>query len=83
MPCTYTLYSLKLNKYYVGACTNLSRRYVEHNSGKSTFTSVGMPWEIKFVREFSTLAEAKVFEKKVKRMKSRKYIEHLIISQLD
>ena len=78
MPATYILYSAKLDKYYVGACTDIQRRLYEHNLGHSTFTSTGVPWELKFTKEFSTLQEAKQFEGKIKRMKSRKYIEGLV-----
>ena len=62
----------------MGACINLERRLYEHNIGHSKFTSTGMPWELKFTKEFETLQEAKVFEQKIKKMKSRKYIEGLI-----
>ena len=78
MPFTYILYSSKLDKYYVGACIDIDRRLYEHNIGHSKFTSTGMPWELKFTKEFETLQEAKVFEQKIKKMKSRKYIEGLI-----
>jgi putative endonuclease len=78
MPFTYILYSSKLNKYYVGACTELNRRLYEHNIGHSKFTSTGIPWILKFYKEFDTLKQAKEFELKIKRMKSRKYIEALI-----
>ena len=78
MPYTYILYSQKLNKYYVGACTNMQRRLYEHNIGHSTFTKTGMPWELKYTKEFALLPEAKQFELKIKKMKSRKYIEQLI-----
>ncbi|TAH01253.1 MAG: hypothetical protein EAZ16_12140 [Sphingobacteriales bacterium] len=36
MPHLYILYSDKIDKYYVGACTNLERRLYEHNIGHST-----------------------------------------------
>ena len=78
MPYTYILYSEKLNKYYVGACTDLHRRLLEHNSGHTKFTSTGIPWKIVYKEEFSTLSEAKKRETNIKRMKSRKYIEYLI-----
>ena len=78
MPFTYILFSAKLNKYYVGACTDMERRLYEHNIGHSTFISMGMPWILKFTREFDTLQMAKEFELKIKKMKSRKYIETLI-----
>ena len=44
MPYTYILYSAKLNKYYLGACIDIDRRFYEHNIGHSKFTSTGMPW---------------------------------------
>ena len=78
MPFTYILYSSKLDKYYIGACTNIERRLYEHSIGHSKFTSTGTPWELKFSKEFETLPEAKEYELKIKKMKSRKYIELLI-----
>ena len=78
MPFTYIIYSSKLNKYYIGACIDIDRRLHEHNIGHSKFTSTGIPWELKFKKQFSTLLEAKQFELKIKKMKSRKYIEGLI-----
>jgi len=77
MPYTYILYSAKLNRYYVGACTNLERRMHEHNIGHSKYTSTGIPWIIKHIETFETLAEAKKRELSIKRMKSRKFIESL------
>ena len=77
MPFVYILYSEKLNKYYVGACTDLQRRLYEHNIGHSKFTSTGIPWVLKHQEEFPTLQEAKKRESLIKKMKSRKYIEGL------
>ncbi|MBL0144514.1 MAG: GIY-YIG nuclease family protein [Chitinophagaceae bacterium] len=78
MPFTYILFSKKLNKYYVGACVDMKRRLYEHNIGHSKFTSTGIPWELKWTKEFETLTLAKAFEQKIKRMKSRKFIEDLV-----
>jgi putative endonuclease len=78
MPFTYILFSEKLNKYYIGACIDMERRIHEHNIGHSKFTSLGMPWKIVYKKEFETLLFAKRFEIKIKKMKSRKYIEDLI-----
>ncbi|MEO6838945.1 MAG: GIY-YIG nuclease family protein [Ginsengibacter sp.] len=77
MPYTYILYSTKLNKYYVGACTDLERRLYEHNIGHSKFTSTGIPWVLKYSEIFETLPEAKKRELEIKKKKSRKYIENL------
>ncbi|MFN3666208.1 MAG: GIY-YIG nuclease family protein, partial [Sediminibacterium sp.] len=78
MPYTYILYSNKLNKYYIGACTDLNRRLSEHNTGKSTFTAKGRPWLIVYVETFDSLQEAKARETYIKKQKSRIFIEKLI-----
>ena len=78
MPTTYILYSAKLNKYYIGSCANIEKRLYEHNIGHSKFTSTGIPWEIVHSEEYPTLIEARQREIKIKKMKSRKYIEDLI-----
>ena len=78
MPFTYILFSEKLNKYYIGACSDINRRLYEHNIGHSKFTSTGMPWILKYLEKYETLQEAKKRETKIKKMKSRKYIETLV-----
>ncbi|MDP4263311.1 MAG: GIY-YIG nuclease family protein [Bacteroidota bacterium] len=79
MAFLYILYSGKLNKYYVGSYINMERRLYEHNIGHSKFTSLGIPWQLVYKEEYATAAEARMRELKVKRMKSRKYIEDLIV----
>lgn len=78
MPCMYILYSAKLDKFYVGACTEIQRRLYEHNTGHSKFTSTGIPWVLAYQEEFATLQEALKRESRIKSYKSRKYIEELI-----
>jgi putative endonuclease len=51
----------------------------EHNIGHSKFTSTGIPWQLKYKEEFETLIEAKKRELIIKKMKSKKYIESLIV----
>lgn len=77
MAFMYILYSDKLDKYYVGACTNLERRLYEHNIGHSKFTALGMPWEVVYKEEFEDLKLAKKRELEIKKKKSRKFIEQL------
>ncbi|RAI84651.1 GIY-YIG nuclease family protein [Algoriphagus yeomjeoni] len=80
MASVYILFSEKLNKYYVGACTNIERRLYEHNIGHSKFTSTGIPWTVVYTEFFDDLPSAKRRELQIKKMKSRKYIEELICS---
>jgi len=42
------------------------------------FTRLGVPWDLKYSEEYPTLIEAKQRELKIKKMKSRKYLEDLI-----
>ena len=78
MAWVYILYSKKIDKYYVGACTDLDRRLYEHNLGHSKFTSTGIPWELVYKEEWDDLILAKQRELKIKKMKSRAYLEGLI-----
>jgi len=59
MSFVYIIYSSKLDKYYIGACTDLQRRLYEHSIGHSKFTSTGVPWTLKHSEEFETLQAAK------------------------
>ena len=74
----YILYSPKLDKHYVGACTDLERRLHEHNIGHSKFTALGVPWIVVYKEEFDDLKLAKKRELEIKKKKSRRYIEGLI-----
>ena len=78
MAFVYIIYSEKINKYYVGACTDLQRRLYEYNIGHSKFTKVGIPWKLMYEEESTDLPTAKKREMEIKKMKSRKYIERLI-----
>ncbi len=82
MPNIYIIYSNKIDKYYVGACIDLKRRLYEHNIGHSKFTSLGLPWILKYSEPFETLALAKKRELEIKKKKSRIYIERLIGSSI-
>ena len=77
---TYILYSEKLNKYYVGSTTDITRRLEEHIRGKEKFTKTGCPWVIVYTEIFTELLDARRREASIKKQKSRKYIEALIRS---
>jgi putative endonuclease len=78
MYSTYILWSEKLQKYYVGHTDNLSRRLLEHNSGKSHFTKTGIPWIVKFEEDFESRSDAMKREQQIKDRKSKQYIQHII-----
>jgi len=51
---------------YVGLTTNLKRRIVEHNSGKSAHTSKFRPWRLVTYIAFSVRVKAVSFERYLK-----------------
>ena len=75
---TYIIYSTKLDKYYIGSCENILTRINQHNTARNKSTKPGVPWSIKYTKEFATRSEAQQWEMEVKKKKSRKYIEWLI-----
>jgi putative endonuclease len=77
---TYILFSEKFDKFYVGHTNDLDRRITEHNSGFSKSTKAAIPWKLVLSKSFASKSEAYAFERKIKSMKSRKFILDLINS---
>jgi putative endonuclease len=76
----YILFSEKTNKYYVGSCSDITVRLLQHNSGRNSSTKSGIPWKVVYTEAFDSNAEARKREAEIKKKKSRKYIEWLISS---
>jgi len=74
----YILYSLKLDRYYVGHSQDIDLRLVQHNSGISAFTAKADDWKIVYKQAFETRESARTRENEIKPKKSRKYIEWII-----
>ncbi len=74
----YILKSLSSNKTYVGYTNDIERRIKEHNSGKSSFTSRFMPWEILYVEEADSKEIALKTEKYYKSAAGRRKIKKLV-----
>ncbi|MCB9314818.1 MAG: GIY-YIG nuclease family protein [Lewinellaceae bacterium] len=64
-----------------GSCQDLNRRLTEHNTGRSTYTKTGAPWDLKWQSTFETRSLAVKEERRIKAKKSRKFIEYLIHGQ--
>ena len=75
---TYILYSEKCDRYYVGYCHELEARLLRHNSGMVTATKNCRPYIVKASKSFSTELEARREELRLKKSKSRKYLEWVI-----
>lgn len=66
----YILKSNKLRKCYYGFTNDLKKRLKEHNSGKSKYTSAGMPWQLVYYEAYSNKDDAKNREKNIKLRKN-------------
>lgn len=76
---TYILYSESGDRYYIGHSENLEMRLSYHNEGRVKSTRGYRPWKVVYFEEFSTKLEANRRELEIKKKKSRKYIEFLIL----
>ena len=75
----YILYSIKCDRYYIGYSENPEKRLTErHNKGAVTATKNCRPYELKAKKGFETEIMARKEEVRLKKMKSRKYIEYLL-----
>jgi len=77
----YILYSVSLDKYYIGATAHdIDIRIIKHNSsfyGTSKYTSKTNDWELFLVIETLDYSHALRIEAKIKKMKSKIYILNL------
>jgi len=71
---TYIIKSITSGRLYIGHTNNVERRLFEHNIGKSKSTRSKGPWELVLSRQFGTKSDSVLFELKLKKLKSKKYI---------
>lgn len=74
----YIIYSELIDKYYIGSTIDFERRMIEHNTGKNIATKNKGPWELKFLKEYKDIKQARQVEYKIKKLKRRDYIEKII-----
>ena len=80
MHTVYIIYSIALDKYYVGESVNAQERLDEHNLGHydGAFTKKATDWKLILVLNCNDKRHAKRVEKHIKSMRSRVYIENLL-----
>ena len=76
----YIIYSDSTDKYYVGYSKDVDLRLERHNLGWSKSTKAGIPWSLVYTESFDSKSEALQRERFIKKQKSRKYIEALIVT---
>lgn len=64
---TYLLKSERDNSFYIGSTNDLKKRFIEHNKGKSVYTSKKLPWILLYYEAYTTRSLAIKREKQLKR----------------
>jgi putative endonuclease len=67
------------NKYYVGCSHDPDLRLILHNQGATKSTKSGMPWRLVYTEVLPDKSTALKREKEIKRKKSRKFTEALLL----
>jgi putative endonuclease len=75
---TYIIFSKTLDKYYIGSSENIENRLNDHLNSRSAYTKVAKDWIMVYFESFDSRSLAVQREMKIKKKKSRKYIEFLI-----
>lgn len=73
---TYILKSLKNGKLYTGSTSDLKRRLVEHNNGKSTYTKHRGPFKIIYYEACPNEQDARTREIYLKSGMGKRYIKN-------
>ncbi|MBK6964000.1 MAG: GIY-YIG nuclease family protein [Bacteroidales bacterium] len=79
MPFTYILYSVILDRYYIGSTRDtVMERVYKHNNQHKGFTSAASDWQLVYEEFYQDYSMALLREKTIKKWKSRKLVERLI-----
>jgi len=81
--CVYILYSVSVDRYYVGQTSNLEDRLKRHNEGRNKYTKSGIPWKLVYQESFESRSEAMTREEKIKSSKSREQLRRYIESDVN
>jgi putative endonuclease len=79
MNFVYILYSISLDKYYIGEALDFQERIKQHNSGfyDSAYTKQASDWSLFYSIECLNRLQARKIETHIKKMKSKAYIQNL------
>lgn len=75
---TYILKSKRDNSYYIGQTQDIKERLEEHNQGLSKSTKSKRPYQLEYHKAFDTRKEAIRYERCLKSLKKRIYLDRLI-----
>ena len=66
--------------FYIGYTSNIEERLLRHNQGREKTTKSRKPFELVFVRKFETKREALKYERYLKSLRNKSYLQDLIVS---
>lgn len=82
MPFAYVLFSKSLNRFYIGSTREKVEVRLDHHLnlfyGKKAFTAKAEDWVVFWSMYTDTMEHARKIESKVKKMKSRRYLQNLL-----
>ena len=81
MAAVYILQSLRDGRFYIGSSVDLNKRLKHHFGGFTPSTKRMGKMKLVFTQEYATLKEARIIERKMKRLKRRDYIEKIVKDQ--
>jgi putative endonuclease len=76
----YIIYSSSNDSYYIGYTSDIQERIKHHNNGHfggKSFTYKAKDWNLFLLIPCKSIRQAVFVESKIKKMKSRTYIENL------
>jgi putative endonuclease len=74
----YVLRSLKSKDFYTGFTSDLRKRFDEHNSGRSKYTSVRGPYELVYYEACMNKIDAVAREKYLKTGMGKRYLKNRV-----
>jgi putative endonuclease len=74
----YILYSVSINRYYIGVAIDVDERLRRHLSNHAGYTGKSKDWKVVHLEGFPTKTEALAREKQLKKWKSAVRIKEMI-----
>ncbi len=76
----YILYSISVDRYYVGRSTNLPNSLKRHNAGRVSHTKSGLPWKLVYREAFDQKSGALKRKREITSSESREVLQRQITS---
>ncbi|NCU31187.1 GIY-YIG nuclease family protein [Candidatus Saccharibacteria bacterium] len=79
----YILQSQQNQQFYTGFTSDLKTRITQHNSGKSTYTSMHRPYDLIYYEASTNRVDATAREKYLKSGMGKRYLKNRLKHQLN